>query len=132
MNEHKIKMMMFAGLVVLASGCVVEPESDPVEEVPVAEAEQAETGGADTSCDASQDELAEDAPEDQSFLPGKQCWATCTVTNLGSGVCPATIGGYGRTTFLGGCGKACNKARGDAASKLPPDCVIYNCSYSGC
>ncbi|WP_143195641.1 hypothetical protein [Archangium sp. Cb G35] len=63
---------------------------------------------------------------------GKQCWANCTVQSIGGGSCPATISGYGNTTFLGGCNKACNKAQGDAAAKLPAGCVINTCSFSGC
>lgn len=63
---------------------------------------------------------------------GKRCNASCSVVNVGTGMCPATIGGYGSTSFLGGCNKACAKAQGDAASKLPSHCKIDTCSFSGC
>lgn len=64
---------------------------------------------------------------------GKQCYANCTVAKVdASAECPSTISGYGETTFLGGCKKACRKARGDASSKLPSGCVINNCNTSGC
>jgi hypothetical protein len=63
---------------------------------------------------------------------GQECNATCTVVNLGAEMCPETISGYGYTTFLGGCKKACKKARDDAASKLPEGCQINNCNLTGC
>lgn len=64
---------------------------------------------------------------------GKVCYASCTVQQIDPAVtCPSTISGYGNTTFLGGCNKACDKARGDASSKLPAGCVINQCSHSGC
>jgi hypothetical protein len=64
---------------------------------------------------------------------GKVCYASCTVQRVDPAVtCPSTISGYGNTTFLGGCNKACDKARGDASSKLPAGCVINQCSHSGC
>jgi len=63
----------------------------------------------------------------QSLAKSKTCTATCTVINLGTGFCPTTIGGTGTTTFLGGCTKACTRAREDAASKLPSGCIINNC-----
>lgn len=78
---------------------------------------------------------AEEQPEPgdgQVQAQGKQCWATCTVQSISGASCPATISGYGNTTFLGGCNKACNKAQGDATSKLPAGCVINSCSFSGC
>lgn len=62
---------------------------------------------------------------------GKECKATCTVAAYGA-ICPSTISGYGKTTFLGGCTKACNKARDDAASKLPVGCIINGCNLTGC
>ncbi len=63
---------------------------------------------------------------------GKRCYATCSVVSVGAASCPANIGGFGNTTFLGGCNKACRKAEGDAASKLPPGCALYTCNFSGC
>jgi hypothetical protein len=63
---------------------------------------------------------------------GKRCNASCSVVSVGGTSCPATIGGTGSTSFMGGCNKACNKAEGDAASKLPPGCAINVCNFSGC
>jgi hypothetical protein len=63
---------------------------------------------------------------------GKRCNASCSVVSVGAASCPTNIGGFGSTSFLGGCNKACRKAEGDAASKLPAGCVINNCSFSGC
>ncbi len=62
----------------------------------------------------------------------KTCNVTCTVVALGSDPCPTTISGTGATTFLGGCTKACNKARGDAATKLPVGCQINTCNKTSC
>ena len=63
---------------------------------------------------------------------GKRCYAACSVVSVGASSCPASIGGTGSTSLFGGCNKACNKAEGDAASKLPAGCVINVCSFSGC
>ncbi|WNG15393.1 hypothetical protein [Cystobacter fuscus] len=65
---------------------------------------------------------------------GKTCTVTCTVQNYGTGTCPPTVTGTYSTTFLGGCNKACNKAREQATSRaLPPGCYIYQCDTgSGC
>lgn len=70
-------------------------------------------------------------PTDPAGL-GKRCYATCSVISVGTTSCPASMGGFGNTTFLGGCNKACRKAQGDAASKLPAGCVINTCNFSGC
>jgi hypothetical protein len=74
------------------------------------------------------------APQDEGQVEamGKRCNASCSVVSVGGTSCPATIGGTGSTSFLGGCNKACNKAEGDAASKLPPGCAINVCNFSGC
>jgi hypothetical protein len=80
------------------------------------------------------DSTEEEAPGDVQ-AQGKQCTATCTVVRnpIVAAWCPATVSGYGRTTFLGGCNKACNKAREQAqATALPEGCGIQQCSTSGC
>jgi len=63
---------------------------------------------------------------------GKRCYATCSVVSVGATSCPPNISGFGSTSFLGGCNKACRKAQGDAASKLPAGCAINACNFSGC
>lgn len=63
---------------------------------------------------------------------GKRCYATCSVVSVGAPSCPPNISGFGSTSFLGGCNKACRKAQGDAASKLPAGCAINACNFSGC
>ncbi len=63
---------------------------------------------------------------------GKRCYATCSVVSVGAPSCPPNISGFGSTSFLGGCNKACRKAEGNAASKLPAGCAINACSFSGC
>lgn len=72
------------------------------------------------------------AATDPHGLLGKKCYADCSVVNTGAPSCPSRINGFGETTFLGGCAKACRKARGDAASKLPTGCSLGNCSTTGC
>ena len=75
----------------------------------------------------------EEAPTDGEVqAQGKRCNASCSVVSVGASSCPTFIGGTGNTTFLGGCDKACRKAEGDAASKLPPGCAIHTCDFSGC
>jgi hypothetical protein len=64
---------------------------------------------------------------------GTTCYAMCTVTNLDpKGWCPASIRGTGATTLQGECPRACNKADGNAAIKLPPGCLIKQCTHTGC
>ncbi len=108
----------------------VREGSAPVETQATAAEQQAGTAdSAETSSAAAQDARSED---DTNDILGKSCTAVCTVINLSATSCPTSIAGQGETTFLGGCGKACRKADGDAASKLPPGCAIYTCSHSGC
>ncbi|WP_437502480.1 hypothetical protein [Sorangium sp. So ce1099] len=95
------------------------------------EAEALAGDEAATEDSAVEDGATEDVGSAQQAL-GKECNVSCTVQNLGSGECPPTVAGYGSTSFLGGCGKACRKAEGDAMSKLPPSCAIYTCDRSGC
>ncbi|WP_437620341.1 hypothetical protein [Sorangium sp. So ce1151] len=98
-----------------------------------AAAPEGESGEAEAPAEdsAAEDGTSEDVGSAQQAL-GKECNVSCTVQNLGSGVCPPTVAGYGSTSFLGGCGKACRKAEGDAMSKLPAGCAIYSCDQSGC
>jgi hypothetical protein len=70
----------------------------------------------------------EDAEGGQVHALGKWCNVSCSVVRVAPGWCPDTIGGSGRTTFLGGYNKACEKAQHDAASKLQPHCRIHTCS----
>src|SRR5689334_2229335 len=118
-TRFTINSLQFAGALALAAfgifaatpGCAVDatpPDAEEAEPI-VAEdssdmaSESAEIGGPEA---ASTDK----EPDDSGHL-GKKCWATCTVQSYGGAVCPATTSGYGNTTFLGGCSKACNKAK---------------------
>jgi hypothetical protein len=93
-------------------------------------------GARQVADDAERIEMSAEGASNISAPPqnlGKTCHAMCTVAKIDPNAwCPATMAGTGRTTFLGGCNKACNKADGDAASKLPPGCVIYQCNHTGC
>jgi len=62
---------------------------------------------------------------------GCVCDVHCTVAKVKpDAYCPSTIGGHGRTIFLGSCRKACDRARDNAKSKLVDGCVIDECSES--
>lgn len=71
------------------------------------------------------------AGDDSDATLGKECTATCSVVQTAAGAfCPSSIGGFGSTTFLGGCDKACRKARADASGQLGPGCAIFNCDLA--
>jgi hypothetical protein len=124
-----------------ADGQTIAPQSTELAVTPRADSARVETQdtaaerqvGAEDSAERSSAAAQEARSEDDTNdILGKSCTAICTVINLSATSCPASIAGQGETTFLGGCGKACNKADGDASSKLPPGCAIYTCSHSGC
>jgi len=126
MKRSSLLLSLCAALCLSAAGCGTgEPDVDP----PAGEQSAGDQSGVG---DAEQPGAgdSQDGPVEQM---GKVCYAACTVQKIDpAAMCPATINGYGNTTFLGGCNKACSKAQGDAAAKLPPGCVISTCSFSGC
>jgi hypothetical protein len=73
-------------------------------------------------------------PQDEREVDamGKRCNASCSVVNAGVPSCPSYIGGTGTTKLFGGCGKACEHAKGDAASKLSAGCILNVCNFTGC
>ena len=91
------------------------------------------SGQASASCEAEDGSPAEDATDSaERNVRRKSCYATCTVQNVGSGTCPDTVSGFGDGGILAGCRRVCRRAKGDAASKLPPGCQINQCNFSGC
>lgn len=136
--QTRIPWMMLATLALLTLGCGAEPVAHH------GNANQLETALSapetpKNSVANDQNEVVEDDEVEQNGtvadprgLLGKKCYADCNVVNTGAPSCPSRINGFGETTFLGGCAKACRKARGDAASKLPTGCSLGNCSTTGC
>jgi hypothetical protein len=124
MKKRSLLFSLFSVLCLSIAGCGGdEKSSEQQPSQPITEEAKPPVGSA---------EEQPESEDGQVHAQGKQCWASCTVQNIGGGSCPSTISGYGNTTFLGGCDKACNKAQGDATSKLPAGCVINSCSFSGC
>ena len=129
MKRCSLLLSICTALCLSIAGCGAEKDDSeaPPAEPPV------EQGSPDTDTSQQQPPGEQEPGEGQVQAQGKSCTATCTVQNYGTGTCPATVVGYGRTTFLGGCNKACNKAIEDAYSKaLPAGCVIYQCGTDGC
>lgn len=128
MKRYSLLLSLWTALGFALVGCgTTEDDADPRSTEQTPGQGQPEVGNPETTPDE------QGAGSGEVVALGKSCWATCTVQNVDPNVwCPSTISGYGSTSFLGGCTKACNKADGDAASKLPPGCVIYSCSHSGC
>lgn len=131
MKRRSLFLSLCTALCFSITGCggpeeaATEPqptEQVPPEQQPGAAEEQPQEGNTGES----------EGGDVQAF--GKTCTATCTVQKFDpNAYCPTSVVGYGRTTFLGGCNKACNKALEDARTQaLPPGCVIYSCSTSGC
>ncbi len=116
------------------SGCGVEPAPESAATSALTPVENSAAPSANTQAVSSE----EDGPISGGHDPvdpqglGKQCWVDCGVVNTGAASCPSRITGHGETTFLGGCGKACGKAEGDAASKLSAGCSLDNCTRRGC
>lgn len=122
-------------LFLFASSCgtaATEPETDTrAAAVTQAAADTAQKGAQAAEQEGVGPETGATGATDPAGL-GKRCWADCTVQADPGAMCPSNVGGYGNTTFLGGCNKACNKAQGDAAAKLSPGCHIFRCSLTGC
>ena len=122
-------LVALGALALLLVGCGAETGSEPAAQpaalstlgpAPTAPTDDDPSGGGGGSTDPT--------------ALGKQCWVDCAVvkSDPGGPVCPVRVTGYGKTTFLGGCGKACTHAEGDAASKLVAGCSLDNCTRRGC
>lgn len=135
MKMASLCLATFGTLSLMLAACgadMSEPAPSATAQTPITGSQ----GGASVATSAASDEdrIATDgsggATDPTAF--GKRCYASCSVVSVGTTTCLPNIGGYGYTTFLGGCNKACGKAQGDAAAKLPAGCVINICSFSGC
>jgi hypothetical protein len=62
----------------------------------------------------------------------RNCSETCTLQQDGSSASCGTIVGFGSTTFLGGCKKACRLAMADAQTKVTPGCHIAGACIESC
>ena len=121
-------LVALGALALLLVGCGAETGSEPAAQpaalstlgpAPTAPTDDDPSGGGGGSTDPT--------------ALGKQCWVDCSVKQWDPMVsCPVRVNGYGKTTFLGGCGKACTHAEGDAASKLTAGCSLDNCTRRGC
>jgi hypothetical protein len=58
----------------------------------------------------------------------RNCTTTCTAVRIDTGAACANVIGYGSTTFLGGCTKACRFAHQDAESNA----AAASCRLTGC
>lgn len=133
MKRLSIWSAIGTALFLFASSCGT-PATEPETDTRAAAVTQAAADTAQKGAQAAEQEeggtLGTGATDPAGL--GKRCWADCTVQADPGSMCPSNVGGYGNTTFLGGCNKACNKAQGDAASKLSPGCHIFRCSLTGC
>lgn len=134
MNARTIPALVSStfALALFLSGCGAEPAPQGTATPASAPAAVSDIAPAGTPAAVpDEDGPPGGGPTDPHGL-GKHCWVDCAVTNNGAMSCPARVTGYGETTFLGGCQKACRKAEGDAASKLGAGCSLDNCSRRGC
>jgi hypothetical protein len=124
--KKQILMLSLCGLMgFLGAGCggsTEEPAPQESEQVPFGEQPEA-TPPADDSQSAST------SGEDGGVTAmAKNCKTTCTGTNNSSGATCGVVG-FGSTTFLGGCTKACRFARQDADTKAQTSgCSIQSCN----
>jgi hypothetical protein len=127
--KHSTKIGITTLTVMLAAAaCSAEvPNADTVA------AESAELAVSPKETSSSSATLDDDSSEKVGTATQalKACSVTCSVTKVaGSAECPSTIYGDGTAGFLGSYTRACRRARGDAAAKLPAGCVIGGCSES--
>ncbi|WP_342380435.1 hypothetical protein NVS55_12540 [Myxococcus stipitatus] len=84
-----------------------------------------ETPPGETSETLSSEELSSEAMDDAEFA--RNCKVTCTGKTSSGADCGVV--GFGSTTFLGGCSKACRFARRDADAKAATyGCQLWDCS----
>ena len=124
------------GIGVIACSEVVDDSTptDESSEVDVAKGDRPEVGAAELAEPelAEPAEPAEPADDNVSTLAAT-CTQTCSAVYNSTGASCGTFYGYGRTTFLGSCQKACNKAYENAAQQAAAvGCRLTYCTKSGC
>jgi hypothetical protein len=76
----------------------------------------------------SPSEAADTSSEGEVEAFARNCQTTCSGTSTATGGSCGVVG-FGSTTFLGGCTKACRFAREDADSKaVAAGCVLTSCN----
>ncbi|MCK8500523.1 hypothetical protein [Myxococcus fulvus] len=111
MKRHVVWLAILA---VLGSGFVGCGPGTEVPEVPAGETAEPP---------ASEEVSSEDRPV-EAFA--RNCKTTCSGFTASGGTC--NVVGFGATTFLGGCKKACRFARQDADAKA----ASYGCQLAQC
>jgi hypothetical protein len=124
MKKH-ILMLSLCGLMgFLGAGCggsTEEPAPQASEQTPV--------GGQPEAAAPTDDPQGAAAPEEDGGVKAmaKNCQTTCSGHNSSGEACGVV--GFGSTTFLGGCTKACRFARQDADTKAQTSgCFIESCN----
>ena len=114
MKRHVMLLTLVSVLGILVAGCGPSPERpEPEDAVSAPEALPDE----ETS--------SQEDPAVEQFA--RNCKTTCTGQTSSGGSC--FVVGFGSTTFLGGCRKACRFARGDADAKATASgCHLAACS----
>ncbi|WP_043428401.1 hypothetical protein [Cystobacter fuscus] len=123
--KKQILMLSLCGLMgFLGAGC-----GGATEEPAPQASEQSPAGGQPEAVPPADDSQgASTAGEDGGVTAmAKNCQTTCTGHNSSGATCGVV--GFGSTTFLGGCTKACRFARQDADTKAQTNgCFIESCN----
>jgi hypothetical protein len=109
---------------VVGSGCgpTDSPQDQPLQEQ-ASEESSLEAGTTEESPNSSQ------AAGDDPVPTARNCTATCSGVKSTGESC--SVLGFGSTTFLGGCTKACRRAMEDANAKAAViGCILSYCSTS--
>jgi hypothetical protein len=112
----------FLSVSVIGCGGPEDTQVPPAEEQ-AAEGQQPEAGASE--------EGQGQAPEGEVRAQARNCQTTCTAVRVDTGEACASVVGYGYTTFLGGCTKACRFARENAeANAAAAGCRLVSCADS--
>lgn len=118
MKRHVIVLAVFGVLGFFGAGC--GPTMD----------DSAPMGGDPTTEPRPADDVTSEEDREVHQM-AKNCQSTCPGVRADGSAC--SIVGFGATTFLGGCKKACRFAREDAVSKQGPQgCTISSACSDVC
>jgi hypothetical protein len=126
MARKLLLVAVFALLGCLGTGC--GPTAEDSSPQP---GEQASENGSSEDCAPAPDELSENIdPSDREVVAmARNCKVTCYGATAGGTTC--SVFGFGSTSFLGGCTKACRRAYEDAQQNAAASgCIISYCTES--
>ena len=123
------KLLMVAAFALL--GCFGVGCGPAVDDTTPRLGEQVPENNSSGDCEPAPDELSKDGPpsDHEVVAMARNCKVTCYGTNASGTSC--SVFGFGSTSFLGGCTKACRRAYEDAQQNAAASgCIISYCTES--